>query len=82
MSTTRTLHHTWIDLADDVAELVAFDDPRLAGIVLSIEAEIGCSLGEADRAPVMLARRFARAMRRGLAAGMEPGQAHVAPQPA
>jgi hypothetical protein len=82
MSTTHTLHRTWIDLADEVAELVALDDPRLGDIVLSIEAEVGCSLGAADRAPVMLARRFARAMRRGLAAGLEPGRAPMAPQPA
>lgn len=82
MSTFTTLHHTWIDLADEVADLVALDDPRLAGIVLAIEAEVDCPLGDADRAPVVLARRFARAMRRGLAAGIEPGRAIATPQPA
>jgi hypothetical protein len=81
MSTTTNLHTIWFDLADEVATLAATDDPRLGDVVLGIEELVGCRLGDAERTPVVLARRFARAMRHGLATGIEPDLTDLAAQP-
>lgn len=62
----------WDALAEDVATLVASDDPRLGSTVAAVEAVVGCSLGTPDRSPVVLGRRFARAHALGLARGVTP----------
>lgn len=74
-----TIRADWDALAEDVAELVASDDPRLAGVVASIESWVGCELDGEDRSPVVLGRRFARAHRLAMAQGRAPMSGEVLP---
>ncbi|MCC5947152.1 MAG: hypothetical protein JJT89_01740 [Nitriliruptoraceae bacterium] len=63
---------SWDALATEVAQMAATDDPRLAPTVVDLERQFGVELGVADRAPAVLARRFARVHRLGLRSQTSP----------
>jgi hypothetical protein len=71
-------HHTvimrneWDRLAETIAAFVVTDDPRLGTAVLAVESWVGCELGAAERSPIVLGRRFARAHARALTIGRAP----------
>ncbi len=69
---TDTIRTDWNRLAGTIAELVHTDDPRLGTAVLAVESWVGCELGAAERSPIVLGRRFARAHARALTTGRAP----------
>lgn len=69
---TAARHAEWNRLAETIAELVTTDDPRLGTAVLAVESWVGCELGAAERSPIVLGRRFARAHARALTTGRAP----------
>lgn len=74
-----TIRADWDALAEDIAELVATDDPRLASAVATVESWVGCALAGEDRSPAVLGRRFARAHRLAIAEGLAPMPGEVLP---